>query len=209
MKRFVQYGAGLCGPDGWVNFDISPTLRLQRLPIVGSLFGQLKPRFPKTIQYGDIVRGLPLAENSCDAIYCSHVLEHLTLQDFRIAINNTYRYLTPGGRFRFVLPDLEKLAKDYISSSSPDASMIFMQDSYLGYQYRARGLSGLLRAWLGNSSHLWMWDFKSISVELSKAGFQSIRRAQFGDSGDPAFNAVEDLGRWESCLGVECIKPKA
>ncbi len=208
MNDYVQFGAGLCGPEGWVNFDVSPTLRLQRLPLVGRFFDRLEPQFPRTVQYGDIVRGLPLAENSCNAIYCSHVLEHLTLNDFRTALANTYRYLAPGGRFRFVLPDLEKLAKDYVSCPSPEASMIFMRDSYLGHLVRPRGLSGLLRAWLRNSAHLWMWDYKSIVVELLNAGFQNARRAQFGDSGDAMFNAVEQLSRWESCLGVDCIKPK-
>ncbi len=207
MNHYVQFGAGLCGPEGWINFDVSPTLRLQRLPLVGGLFKGIKPTFPDTVRYGDIVTGLPLGENSCKAIYCSHVLEHLTLSDFRTALANTHRYLSPGGRFRFVLPDLEKLAKDYLASSHIDAAMNFMKDSYLGHPSRPRGFSGLLRSWLGNSSHLWMWDYKSMAAELEKTGFTNIRRAQFGDSGDPLFNAVEEPRRWESCLGVDCLKP--
>jgi predicted SAM-dependent methyltransferase len=208
MNHYVQFGAGLCGPEGWLNFDVSPTLRLQRLPFVGGLFKKIKPTFPKTVQYGDIVSGLPLGENVCKAIYCSHVLEHLTLDDFRTALANTFRYLEPGGRFRFVLPDLERLAKDYVATTSIDASMVFMKDSYLGHQSRARGLSGLLRSWLGNSSHQWMWDYKAMEAELEKTGFENVRRAQFGDSGDPMFEAVEEFGRWEACLGVDCFKPK-
>ncbi len=49
-------------------------------------------------------------------------------------------------------------------------------------------------------------DFKGISKELADAGFIKIRRAYFNDSADPRFKEVEDIGRWENCLGVECTK---
>ncbi len=206
MKKYVQFGAGLCGPDGWESFDVSPTLWLQRLPVFGGLFNTFGPRFPANIRYGDIVAGLPLRVESCHAIYCSHVLEHLSLNDFRKALVNTHSYLVPQGHFRFVLPDLEQLAKDYLADSSSDAALHFMRQSFLGQEVRRRGIAGLLRASFCNSNHLWMWDFKAISVELLNAGFDSIRRAEIGDGGDAMFDAVEDPDRWMSCLAVDCIK---
>ena len=33
--RFTQFGCGLCAPPRWLNFDASPAMRLQRLPIIG------------------------------------------------------------------------------------------------------------------------------------------------------------------------------
>jgi hypothetical protein len=59
----------------------------------------------------------------------------------------------------------------------------------------------------GRSRHLWMWDYKSMEMELGEAGFIETRRAQFGDSKDIRFKEVEDYGRWENCLGAECRKP--
>ncbi len=35
---YVQYGCGLSAPAGWNNYDASPTLRLQKLPVVGDIF---------------------------------------------------------------------------------------------------------------------------------------------------------------------------
>ncbi|HEX6859864.1 MAG TPA: hypothetical protein VF138_06660, partial [Caulobacteraceae bacterium] len=61
-KLYVQYGCGLSAPDGWLNFDASPTLRLQRLPLVGRLLTRGRVRFPEAVRYGDITRGLPLAD---------------------------------------------------------------------------------------------------------------------------------------------------
>jgi hypothetical protein len=134
------------------------------------------------------------------------VLEHLALNEFRVALRNTYLYLKPKGVFRFVLPDLEKLADEYLNSDAVDASITFMEQSYLGRKKRASNLIEFIGDWIGHSNHLWMWDFKSVGSELENIGFQDIRRARFGDSEETHFSYVEDLGRWEGSLGVECLK---
>ena len=36
-KIYVQYGCGLSAPKEWINFDVSPTLRIQKTPILGSI----------------------------------------------------------------------------------------------------------------------------------------------------------------------------
>ena len=97
MGVYVQYGCGNSCPQDWVNFDASPTLRLQRLPLVGALFRRGSTVFPAGVRYGDIVKGLSLADDSVDGIYASHVLEHLSLADFARALRNTIRLLRPGG----------------------------------------------------------------------------------------------------------------
>jgi len=203
---YVQFGCGLCAPKSWRNFDVSPTLRLQKVPLLGQLSSRFLVRFPANVEYGDIVRGLPLQPQSCKAIYCSHVLEHLALDDFRLAIKNVYSYLETDGVFRFVLPDLEILARNYLSSEDADASLAFMRHSRLGEETRPRGFSRFVRHWLGNSAHLWMWDFRSLSSELENVGFRNVRRATCGDSQEPRFDEVEDPSRWESCLGMECVR---
>ena len=57
--EYVQYGCGMSCPDLWINFDASPRLRLQRLPIVGRAFQWGKIVFPKNVRYGDIIRAFP------------------------------------------------------------------------------------------------------------------------------------------------------
>jgi len=203
----VQFGCGLWAPDDWGNYDVSPGLRLQKIPLLGNFipkgpFGG----WPKNVKYGNIITGLPLPDGSVDHLYCSHVLEHLALEDFRVALRNSYRLLKPGGVFRFVLPDLEELIKDYQNNNSVNASMKFMEDSYLGRHQRAKGLMGFVREWMGNSKHMWMWDFKSMKKELEAVGFKSVRRAYYHDSEHPEFKAVEELRRWEKQLGVNCFR---
>lgn len=206
---YVQFGAGPgTPPASWRSFDSSPTLRLQRIPLAGRFFvGGAFPYFGPTVEYGDIVKGLPVAEGSCAAIYCSHVLEHLALCELRTALTNTWRYLRPAGVFRLVLPDLRQLATDYLSDPSPDAAMAFMRNSMLGQPTRPRGLAAFLRSWLGGSQHRWMWDFESLKTELESAGFTDVRRASMGDSTESRFAELELPERWHGCLGIECTKP--
>ena len=200
----MQYGCGLNAPSGWKNFDVSPTLRFERVPLVGRLYRKNQQRFPGNVEYGDIVKGIPLPKESCEAIYASHVLEHLSLRDFRAALANTYRLLTNGGLFRLVVPDLELLARRYLESDDPAAAVSFMEATSLGVLERQRGLRGLATTWLGNSSHLWMWDLKSMRQELLTAGFIDIERCRAGD--EPIFRDVEDAGRFVDALAVQCRK---
>jgi hypothetical protein len=206
--EYVQYGCGyLCHPPGWINFDASPTLVLQKMPLIGGLMKRIvKPRFPDEVRYGDIVKGLPIQKCSCKGIYCSHVLEHLCLNDFRIALRNTYDYLMPEGIFRLVMPDLFDLAQRYVNSSDPIASFIFLKSSSLGESQRRKSILNFLHEYLGNSRHLWLWDFNSTKIELEKAGFSDIRRAKYGDSENKRFIEAEDIDRWDNCLGIECTK---
>lgn len=204
---YINYGCGLFGPLKWKNFDASPTLRFERWPIIGKLYTKNDERFQNNIEFGDIVRGLPIPNGSCKGVYCSHILEHLALDDFRISIENTYKILQNNGIFRFVMPDLQYCVEKYFNDKSEDASLTFLKETALGRETRRRGVKGFIVDWLGNSNHLWMWDLKSTIVELKNIGFVKIRRASYGDSDDMRFLEVENESRWTNCLGIECQKP--
>lgn len=205
-SHHVQFGCGWCAPDTWLNFDASPTLRMERMPILGKFIKKNAKPFPRNVRYGDIVKGLPVEPDSCAGVYCSHVLEHLALEEFRKALRNVYTILKYDGLFRLVVPDLRFLVGKYAADNSPDAAPRFMSDSGLGWTERNQGFTGFAVEWLGGSRHRWMWDYLSIEAELVNAGFRSIRRAKCGDAADPAFLVLEELYRWENCLGINCIK---
>lgn len=205
---YLQFGCGLCAPASWKNFDAGPAFWLQRkFPLLkGTLVKRGYPNYPGNVQYGDIITGLPVRPSSARAVYCSHVLEHLALEEFRSAIRNVYSYLVSGGLFRLVVPDVEYLIRSYVADGSTEAAPRFMKAASLGQEHGNRGMKSLAHRLFGRSQHLWMWDYKSIAWELEKTGFTGIRRAAFGDSPDPRFTDVEDPGRWENCLGVECTR---
>jgi hypothetical protein len=208
---YIQYGCGLSAPSDWINFDASPTLRIQKFPIFGRIVkSRLNTIFPDQVLYGDIIKGLPgTYDNYCDGVYCSHILEHLSLDDFRIALRNTYKILKKGGIFRCVLPDLEYAAKRYIEgleSNKSSSNIEFLECTSLGEFSRQRGIKALIINFFGNSKHLFMWDRLSLQKELIDAGFSKVRPCVYNDSTDQMFLLVEDKGRFENSLAVEAIK---
>jgi hypothetical protein len=211
MKKYCQYGSGFSNPIQFINFDASPTLRIQKLPLVGKMLKKkMSTQFPGNIVYGDIIKGLPIQENSMKGIYCSHVLEHLSLEDLRLALHNTYKMLEENGVFRCVLPDLEWCCNQYLNLKKlgdENAGSIFMDNfTMLGKKSRPKKLTDKIRSLYGNSEHLWMWDFESLKSELEKVGFTEIRRAAFNDSSDGNFYFVEEESRFINCLAIECKK---
>jgi SAM-dependent methyltransferase len=207
---YVQYGCGWCAPEQWLNFDASPTLRFERLPLIGKIYTRNARRYPENVRYGDVARGLPLAGSSCLGVYCSHVLEHLSLEAFDRAIAETFRILAPGGIFRLVVPDLEEAAREYLEAvrlGVGTGNSSFMRMTNLGVERRSMNPLSWLSALLGNSRHLWMWDYPSLMAKLAEHGFEQVRRAKFNDCEDPAFRAVENDSRFERACAIQAKKP--
>lgn len=178
------------------------------MPLVGALAGILGKRlFPKNIVFGNIVHGLPIADNSADAAYSSHVLEHLGRDDAEIALVNTFRMLKPGGVFRMIVPDLQWRAARYLhdqKARDDKAADVFIASLHMGVRGRPRGLLAPLRATFGNSRHYWFYDAALMTELLSKAGFVNIRRCTFHDSSDQMFRSVEAMDRFFDDGEAEC-----
>jgi len=139
-------------------------------------------------------------------VYASHVLEHLPLEDFHQALENTRRILAAGGVFRLVVPDLASAAREYCAgfdAGDTKASSTFLKETLLGEERRPRNLAGFIYSFLVTSRHCWMWDAVSLEGALNKHGFARVRRCQFGDCEDPMFSLVEDPGRFERSVAME------
>jgi SAM-dependent methyltransferase len=212
---YVQYGCGICAPDAWINFDASARLRLERSPVLGYVLRVTAGRlFPANVRFGDIVRGLPMADNTAAAVYCSHVLEHLPRDELPIALRNTLRILVPGGVFRLVVPDLRWRVACYLAGAErgeASAADGLMDVCYLGVRRRSKTFIGAAKAAFGRSQHLWMYDFAALKSLLEQAGFVRIRRCDYGDAADPMFAMVEDEGRFADGgkreLALEALRP--
>lgn len=208
---YVQYGCGLSAPEEWENFDVSPTLKIQKTLFLGKILRPvLNVQFPKNVKYGNIIQGLPgIKENSCDGVYCSHVLEHLALNEFYKALKNTLKILKPGGIFRLVMPDLEVSVKNYIQArenGSSDAAIQFMRNTGMALETRDNGLKAIATGALGNARHQWLWDYPATIDALQKTGFKQVRKCSFNDSADIKFKSVEDIDRFKGAICLEATK---
>ena len=81
----------------------------------------------------DLRKALPYGAGVFNAVYSSHVLEHLTRAQGQFFLSEQVRVLKPGGWCRVVVPDLEKIARDYLAqldkaSAAPEAANLLDYD---------------------------------------------------------------------------------
>ena len=92
----INIGCGDVFHPAWINLDVLPvSAGVRRL---------------------DARRPLPFADGTVDAVYHSHVLEHLTSEEAELFLRECFRVLRPGGVVRVVVPDLAGIARAYLDA---------------------------------------------------------------------------------------------
>jgi len=94
--RLLNLGCGTRCHAAWVNLDLHP----QR----------------PGVRRHDVSTPLPFAADAFDAVYHSHVLEHLRPADVPPFLGECHRVLRPGGVLRLAVPDLEQIARLYLDA---------------------------------------------------------------------------------------------
>jgi len=208
-------GCGQTPTRGWRNFDNSPSLRLARLPWATALLRRLGLldarqvafiRFARAnaIEYGDAVRRLPLEDASVDALYSSHMLEHLDREEAMAFLGEARRVLRSGGTLRVSVPDLGRHVQRYLTSGDADA---FIAGTELTAP-RPRGWLRRMRSLLvGSRNHQWMYDGESLCRLLAAAQFVDIAVLPAGQSTiqNPAGLDLDE--RADESVYVEARKP--
>ena len=127
MAVRLNIGCGMSPTPGWINYDNSPSVWMARWPMLATLLARLGlidqhalafVAFCRShrIRHADAARRIPHAGGTVEAIYASHMLEHLDRAEARAFLAECRRVLKPGGILRLAVPDLK---------SSVSASPIF------------------------------------------------------------------------------------
>jgi predicted SAM-dependent methyltransferase len=93
-KTMLNLGCGKTFHPDWVNVDFVSS-------------------DANVISY-DLTKGIPFSSETFDVVYHSHVLEHFTASQGDAFIKECFRLLKPGGILRIAVPDLERIARNYI-----------------------------------------------------------------------------------------------
>lgn len=64
----------------------------------------------------NLLEGIPIEDNKVNVVYHSHVLEHFSKEDGLIFIKECYRVLDHRGIIRVAVPDLERIAREYLKN---------------------------------------------------------------------------------------------
>jgi SAM-dependent methyltransferase len=159
----------------------------------------------------DLSKGIPFDSNSVDAVYNSHVLEHLDRPVARRFLAEILRVLRPGGICRIVVPDFEFLCRTYVQHidecrqdpREADKHETFvegvLEQSVRREAAASVGKSGLARLLdniiLGDArrrgeTHQWMYDRVSLTHILRDVGYSDVTVEDYASSRIPGWNAI-------------------
>lgn len=143
-----------CGPvllSGWVNVD---------------LLGRTHADVPLNVR-----RPLPLADESVDAVYHEHLIEHLPYEQALALIRECARILRPGGVLRVGVPDFGRYAASYVGDG------LFLESARPGRASRLLALAEVAYC----HGHRSLWDSETLVAALTAAGLPADERP-FGAS---------------------------
>lgn len=107
------------------------------------------------------------APGSLDAILCEHVLEHLSVDEARAAVDNFRRYLRRGGYVRCAVPDGYHASPQYLSWVAPGGPGERLLNSFR----------------VDEPPHKVLWNWRTLSALFVPAGFAVILCEWFDDAG--------------------------
>lgn len=203
---------------GVVNIDWSAMLRLRRHLLRGVLIpllvrGERRRRFdrlPDNVRVHDLSRGIPYAVDSVDAVYHSHVLEHLDRDVAPTFLAEVRRVLKPRGVHRIVVPDLETVCRAYLAdldacaaddARAPEHDQRIADVLEQSVRRHAHGTSRQkpLRRQIENlllgdarkrgETHQWMYDRINLASLLRGLGYREVRTLDHRTSAIPDWNA--------------------
>ncbi len=94
--KYLNIGCGNSFDSSWTNIDITSNSTM--------------------VISHNILEGLPFQTYTFDACYSSHMLEHLTQDQAKALLCECMRVLKSNGIIRLVVPDLEAIALNYLST---------------------------------------------------------------------------------------------
>lgn len=234
-SRLLHLGCGLTAPAEWLNVDGSWNAWLAQQPWLRSVGTTLRlvPRskslvpWPTNITIADLRKRLPFPDDAFEAVYSSHLIEHLHRDGALALLREARRVLRPGGVCRTLVPDLRKMVDDYLAGRAVDAdgrpvtTRVSNNGSGTGelpdparamcVRLMMRGESGprggvLYRAYQSGvdfHSHKWMYDGPSLVNLMTEAGFVDCRERGFLETDIPHLDKVEVRSRYDDGVAVE------
>lgn len=137
---------------------------------------------PDVDYVGDCQNLAPFQPNSIDAIYASHVLEHVAYPQLPATLKEWHRVLAPGGMLMVAVPDMNILAQLFVKPEMKGADKVLVMRMMFGGQLDATDF------------HCIGFDLEILGVHLHMAGFEGIRRVPnfglFQDTSNQDFHGI-------------------
>jgi predicted SAM-dependent methyltransferase len=165
---WLNIGSGAYYLDGFINIE-------------GNLFHK------KDI-WLDLRNGIPFPNNSVDAIYACHILEHFYISELLGILSEFLRVLKPGSGLRILVPSLEVAIKAYMNKEIhrfPDFPAPYTSPGGKFFNFI-----------FCDSQHRSTFDFSFMEEILQKIGFSKIVKGTLGCSDifpQDTLDKIEDI----------------
>ncbi len=210
----INIGCGSNPSKGWLNFDNTPAIKLANSPLkyrIAKVFGMLKKTHIENIewnknnniQYADATKRIPLPLNSVEAIYTSHMFEHLSREGAKSFLYEAKKILKTDGVLRVSIPDLKIYLEKYLINEDADEFMA-------GILVEAPPINTLKQKIFlflnGYRHHQWMYDGKSLSILFREAGFKNVKICADGETTIKNSTGLDLFERGMNSVYVEGLK---
>ena len=179
MSLNLNIGCGDTPTKGWRNYDNSWSVRLAKNNVLTyvlrktGLFSASQLKFISFAENSNIlwangIKRIPENDSTADAVYSSHMIEHIEKEDVVLFFKEVRRILKSGGIIRLAVPDIKQQVEKYIKDEDADK---FIETTYLTRKYPKTFIDKIKYLIIGDRNHQWMYDGKSLCNLLSSAGF--------------------------------------
>jgi len=157
-------------------------------------------------------------DNSINAIYTSHTLEHILPEYQKNTFTEIYRILEPNGSIRIVVPDVEKAVNAYVNKdydfltnpinpgkmgSLPDDPLSYLSSWFFTYYSEEKSKRVGRTPFLGG--HVMAFNFSILEHYLTTSGFANIKRLSFNEK-SKMFQYCDMIRYKDNSIFVEAIK---
>ena len=177
MPPQLHLGCGPCVLPGWINLDTEQGI-------------------PGVVAW-DLRQGLPLKDQSIEAVYSEHFIEHLTLEDARRLLRECVRVMKPGAMIRMSTPDLAYLVEAYRERRL---------DEWRDVDWMPASPADLLNEGMRSWGHRYLHDAASLSRLIASAGFVEPTRVAWRQSRNARLRGLESRP-FHGDLIMEAIRP--
>jgi SAM-dependent methyltransferase len=214
-SKRIHLGCGLNTPKGWVNVDGSWNAWVTKYSKIKRILNHLHvvhdryfniPWSPNIIIH-DVRKSLPFPDNSAGAVYASHLLEHLYIEEEENLLMECFRILWPRGVLRIVVPDLKGILEEYMGKKELEgAETIKMLGpaERLNRRLLLRDLSPpkgsiIFRLYTTIKDfhlHKYLHDVDSLKELFEKTGFKEVQEMHYHQS---RIEDIQDIEQ-EDCI---------
>jgi hypothetical protein len=196
----LNLGCGANATPGWVNLDRSPNVILDRARPVKRLLRSMRvltpehmaPWSPSIVRH-DLTHGIPCADQGAAAVYSSHMLEHIYLNQARALLAECHRVLMGGGILRLALPDYGSEAEQLVAgeaTGSLQAAMEFHR-RLRAHPFDPPSFRRRLIGAFGSHIHRWFPTRALVVGLLREAGFDGVINCEFKQGRLPDLDRIE------------------